>query len=69
MLLVSCIWGPITVALLFARLWVRIFHQRNPGWDDWLMLAAIVRESRRWSQSSLTSSDSYHCIDHTVSPQ
>jgi hypothetical protein len=42
MLIVSCVLGPITVALLLARLWVRIFHQRNPGWDDWLMLAATV---------------------------
>ena len=39
----SCILGPVTVGLLLVRLWVRIFHQRSPGWDDWLMLAATVR--------------------------
>jgi hypothetical protein len=42
LLLIACICGPITVSLLFVRLWVRILHQRNPGWDDWLMLVATV---------------------------
>ena len=28
--------------MLLARLWVRIFHQRNPGWDDWLVVAGTV---------------------------
>ncbi|KAF1941081.1 hypothetical protein EJ02DRAFT_378570, partial [Clathrospora elynae] len=41
-LLLACILGPITILMLFLRLWVRIFHQRNPGWDDWLMLAASI---------------------------
>jgi hypothetical protein len=41
-IVLACILGPTTVGLLFARLWVRIFHQRNSGWDDWLMLAATV---------------------------
>jgi hypothetical protein len=45
MLIAACICGPITVGLLLARLWVRIFHQRNPGWDDWLMLAATVSQN------------------------
>lgn len=44
-LFIACIGGPITVLLLFVRLWVRIFHQRNPGWDDWLMLVATVSKS------------------------
>ena len=44
LVLIACIWGPLTIVLLFVRLWVRIFHQRNPGWDDWLMLAAIVSQ-------------------------
>ncbi|KAH7384004.1 hypothetical protein BKA66DRAFT_570191 [Pyrenochaeta sp. MPI-SDFR-AT-0127] len=39
-LVLACVWGPLTLILVLARLWVRIFHQRNPGWDDWLMLAA-----------------------------
>ncbi|KAL5121437.1 hypothetical protein ACEQ8H_000508 [Pleosporales sp. CAS-2024a] len=41
-LLTACIMGPLTVGLLLARLWVRIFHQRNTGWDDWFMLAATI---------------------------
>ncbi|KAF2024511.1 hypothetical protein EK21DRAFT_78572 [Setomelanomma holmii] len=40
--LLAVVCGPITIALLLARLWVRIFHQRNPGWDDWFMLAATL---------------------------
>ncbi|KZM27383.1 hypothetical protein ST47_g1470 [Ascochyta rabiei] len=42
MLLVACVCGPITFAMLMARLWVRIFHQRNPGWDDWLVVAGTI---------------------------
>lgn len=41
-LLIACICGPFTFAMLMARLWVRIFHQRNPGWDDWLVVAGTV---------------------------
>jgi hypothetical protein len=44
--ILACILGPVTVGMLLARLWVRIFHQRKPGWDDWLMLAAIVSSSQ-----------------------
>lgn len=40
--LLAYILGPITIGMLLARLWVRIFHQRSPGWDDWMMLAATV---------------------------
>lgn len=40
-LIFSCVIGPISVALLFARLWVRLRIQRNAGWDDWLMLASL----------------------------
>lgn len=40
--LIACICGPITMAMLTARLWVRIFHQHNPGWDDWLVVAGTV---------------------------
>lgn len=42
-LIFSCIIGPISIALLVARLWVRIHMQRSAGWDDWFMLAAAVR--------------------------
>lgn len=41
-LVVACVFGPLTIALLLARLWVRIRIQRNAGVDDWLMVAAIV---------------------------
>lgn len=41
-LLVACICGPITFAMLMARLWVRMFHHHNPGWDDWLVVAGTV---------------------------
>ncbi|KAH7412092.1 hypothetical protein DE146DRAFT_265919 [Phaeosphaeria sp. MPI-PUGE-AT-0046c] len=42
LLFIACVLGPLTIILLFVRLWVRIFHQRNPGWDDWLMLVATL---------------------------
>jgi hypothetical protein len=46
-LILSCVLGPISVAVLFARLWVRMRMQRNAGLDDWLMLAALVRRFPR----------------------
>jgi hypothetical protein len=39
---IACIFGPITIAMFLARMWVRVIHQHNPGWDDWIMLAAMV---------------------------
>jgi hypothetical protein len=39
-LVLSCILGPISLALLLVRFWVRLRIQQNPGWDDWLMLAS-----------------------------
>jgi len=44
-LILAYIFGPLTMLMLLVRLWVRIFHQRCPGWDDWLMLAATVSHS------------------------
>jgi hypothetical protein len=41
-LVTACVLGPLTVAMLFARLWVRVRMQRNAGLDDWLMLASLV---------------------------
>jgi hypothetical protein len=41
-LIVACVFGPVTIALVLARLWVRIRIQHNAGVDDWLMMAAIV---------------------------
>ncbi|KAF2129007.1 hypothetical protein P153DRAFT_341421 [Dothidotthia symphoricarpi CBS 119687] len=56
-LLLACICGPITVATLLARLWVRIFLQRTPGWDDWLMLIATVRCTFLMTAAELTIAD------------
>ncbi|KAH8711824.1 hypothetical protein GQ44DRAFT_432071 [Phaeosphaeriaceae sp. PMI808] len=39
---INCICGPITIMMLLARLWVRIFHQKKSGWDDWLMVAGTI---------------------------
>jgi hypothetical protein len=41
-LIFSCIIGPMSIALLLARIWVRVHVQHSAGWDDWLMLAAAV---------------------------
>ncbi|KAF2186364.1 hypothetical protein K469DRAFT_573631, partial [Zopfia rhizophila CBS 207.26] len=41
-LVVACTSGPLTIPLLFARLWTRIRIQPNIGRDDWLVVAAIV---------------------------
>jgi hypothetical protein len=40
--IIAGVLSPITFFLVFARLWVRFFLQRNAGWDDWLMVAALV---------------------------
>jgi hypothetical protein len=39
-LVLACILGPISLAMLLVRFWVRLRIQQNPGWDDWLMLAS-----------------------------
>ncbi|ORY11708.1 hypothetical protein BCR34DRAFT_513451 [Clohesyomyces aquaticus] len=41
-LIVACIFGPLSTALLLARLWARIRIQRNTGLDDWLMVLALL---------------------------
>ena len=41
----ACIFGPLTIFLLLARLWIRFRVQRNTGLDDWLMLIASVSNS------------------------
>ncbi|KAJ4350083.1 uncharacterized protein N0V89_008704 [Didymosphaeria variabile] len=40
--ILACVLGPLTMLLLFARLWVRIRIQQHAGLDDWLMIAASV---------------------------
>jgi hypothetical protein len=49
LLYLGCVLGPVTVIMLCVRLWVRIRLQRNPGWDDWLMVAATVGKSQHIS--------------------
>jgi hypothetical protein len=39
----ACLFGPLSVLFLAARLWVRVRVQKSAGWDDWLMLASFVR--------------------------
>lgn len=62
-LVLACVWGPLTVILVLARLWVRMFHQKAPGWDDWLMIAATVRPSSLAPKLKLIIIASYHCSD------
>jgi hypothetical protein len=40
--IIAGVLSPITFFVVFARLWVRFRLQRNAGWDDWLMVAALV---------------------------
>ncbi|KAF2008119.1 hypothetical protein P154DRAFT_419755, partial [Amniculicola lignicola CBS 123094] len=40
-LFLACIFGPLSLAMLIARLWVRIKIQHSAGWDDWLMMATM----------------------------
>jgi hypothetical protein len=40
--IIAGVLSPITFFIVFARLWVRFHLQRNAGWDDWLMIAALV---------------------------
>jgi hypothetical protein len=49
----ACILGPVSLAAFSARLWVRVRIQKNPGWDDILMLAAWVRALATWERSLL----------------
>ncbi|KAF2831695.1 hypothetical protein CC86DRAFT_282536 [Ophiobolus disseminans] len=41
-LVLSCLLGPLSLAVLLARLWVRVRIQKSAGLDDWLMLASWV---------------------------
>jgi hypothetical protein len=40
--IIAGVLTPITFFIIFARLWVRFYLQRSAGWDDWLMVAALV---------------------------
>lgn len=66
-MLLACIMGPITVVMTLVRMWVRVFHQRCAGWDDWLMFAALVSYSQRLAMAVLTVLDSNHRADSLVS--
>ena len=39
---IAAVLSPITLFIIFARLWVRFYLQRSAGIDDWLMIAALV---------------------------
>ncbi|KAF2871683.1 hypothetical protein BDV95DRAFT_457021, partial [Massariosphaeria phaeospora] len=41
-LIIACVFGPLTLGLFIGRLWVRLKIQKNAGWDDWLMIVAMV---------------------------
>lgn len=58
-LYVACIGSFITFTMLMARCWVRFFHQRNPGWDDCLVLAGTVSNVNPAANLSLTALDTY----------
>lgn len=58
-LILAYVGGPITILMLLARLWVRIFHQRSPGWDDWIMLVAMVRLEQGQSEMYLIEASRY----------
>lgn len=64
--ILAVVLGLITFVVFMARLWVRIFNQRNPGWDDWLMLAAMVNTYHRRTISLLTRSDTHHSFDSSL---
>jgi hypothetical protein len=40
--IIAGVLTPITFFMIFARLWVRFYLQRNSGWDDWLIVASLV---------------------------
>ncbi|KAK7185673.1 integral membrane protein [Paraphaeosphaeria sporulosa] len=61
--ILSCVFGPLTTLLLFARLWVRIRVQQNAGLDDWLMIAAIVSIKEK-ALLTTTASDVYGFNKH-----
>ena len=39
---IAYVLSPITFFVIFTRLWVRFYQQRNAGVDDWLMIASLV---------------------------
>jgi hypothetical protein len=66
-LILSYILGPLTVALCLVRIWVRVYHQKSAGVDDWLMLAAIVSSYQPRYSSILTITAAYNHSDRSVS--
>ncbi|XP_014557341.1 hypothetical protein COCVIDRAFT_37248 [Bipolaris victoriae FI3] len=40
-IILAYILGPLSVCFCLVRLWVRVYHQKSAGVDDWLMLASI----------------------------
>jgi len=41
-LVISILLGTVMLAVVAARLWARVFIQRNVGLDDWIIIVALV---------------------------
>jgi hypothetical protein len=67
--ILAAVFTPITIFVVFARLWVRFRLQRNPGVDDWLMVTALVYTILSHKSFSLTytSIAVRHCVSYTRS--
>lgn len=52
---------PIAMIVVFLRMWIRIGWLHKSWWDDYLMVAAMVRSGRRDGRVAvLTASDLLH---------
>ena len=43
LLITQIVLVPLALLVLVARLYVRLYMVKRPGWDDWLMVMAMVR--------------------------
>jgi hypothetical protein len=68
--IIAGVLSPITFFVIFARIWVRFYLQRNPGWDDWLMVVALVCSllpTKIYTHSPLVAI--HHCLSHPCTIQ
>ena len=68
--IIAGVLSPITFFVIFARIWVRFYLQRNPGMDDWLMIAALVFSLlpiKIYTHSPLVAI--HHCLSHPCTIQ
>jgi hypothetical protein len=42
LLIVGIVLLILSTVIVLLRIWVRLFMKNNAGWDDWLMVLAIV---------------------------